>query len=73
MQEQDVETTQTNDAPAKPKRRWKRFLIGAVIGAGLGLAYYSFIGCQSGGCPITSNPYISTAYGAVFGSLIAGT
>ena len=38
-----------------------------VIGAGGGFAYYYFIGCSSGSCPITSNPYISTVYGAIIG------
>lgn len=44
-----------------------------VIGGGvLGYAYYRFIGCASGTCPITSNPYISTIYGAVMGYLMSG-
>jgi hypothetical protein len=40
------------------------------LGAGAGYAYYAFIGCASGTCPITSNPYISTAYGAMMGWLV---
>ncbi|MBK7105400.1 MAG: hypothetical protein IPH62_08960 [Ignavibacteriae bacterium] len=40
-------------------------------GAILGYAYYYFIGCNSGSCPITSNPYISTVYGAAVGFLIS--
>ncbi len=39
----------------------------AVLGAAAGFAYYYFIGCTTGTCPITSNPYISTAYGAFIG------
>lgn len=42
-----------------------------VLGAAAGYAYYHFIGCVSGTCPITSNPYISTGYGAVLGLLLA--
>ena len=38
-----------------------------IIGAIGGFAYYHFVGCASGTCPITSNPYISTSYGAIFG------
>ncbi len=45
--------------------------IGTVIGAGLGLALYRFVGCASGACPITSNPWISTLYGALMGALLA--
>lgn len=42
----------------------------AVLGAAAGYAYYYFIGCVSGTCPITSNPWISTAYGGLLGFLI---
>jgi hypothetical protein len=42
-----------------------------LAGAALGYAYYYFIGCQSGTCAITSNPYISTAYGAFTGLIFA--
>ncbi len=47
-----------------------RLLAGLVIGGVLGFAYYYFIGCNSGGCAITSNPYRMTAYGMLFGALI---
>lgn len=47
-----------------------RLLIGLVIGGVLGFAYYYFIGCNSGGCAITSNPYRMTAYGMFFGALL---
>ncbi len=42
-------------------------ILPVIAGAALGFAYYYFIGCYSGTCPITSNPYISTAYGALIG------
>jgi phage shock protein E len=38
-------------------------------GAFAGYLYYSFIGCRTGTCAITSNPYISTIYGAGVGLL----
>ena len=53
---------------------WKKIAkkgVPIVFGAGLGFAYYYFIGCRSGACPITSNPWISTAYGALVGALFA--
>jgi xanthine/uracil permease len=49
---------------------WTKRLLPVVIGATAGYAYYYFIGCVSGTCPITSNPWISTAYGALVGFFI---
>ena len=45
-------------------------LIGIGIGTIAGYAYYHFIGCASGTCAITSNPYNSSLYGAVMGGLL---
>ncbi len=50
-----------------------KFVVGAVVGGGLGFAYYKFIGCSTGTCPLTSHPVISTIYGAVLGALIANS
>ncbi len=57
------------------KARWSmiaRWIIGGVVGGLLGFALYRFVGCSSGTCPITSNPWISTMAGAVIGGLISG-
>jgi hypothetical protein len=40
-----------------------------LAGAGLGYLYYFFIGCNTGSCAITSNPWSSILYGSVFGAL----
>jgi hypothetical protein len=45
----------------------------SLVGAAAGFAYYYYIGCASGTCPITGNPYISTAYGAAVGFLLFPT
>ncbi|OGU94586.1 MAG: hypothetical protein A2475_03880 [Ignavibacteria bacterium RIFOXYC2_FULL_35_21] len=42
----------------------------AALGAGLGFAYYYFVGCRSGSCPITSNWYLTTLYGALMGLIL---
>ena len=47
-----------------------RILVGLVLGAIAGYAYYYFIGCSSGTCAITSNPVNSTLYGSLFGVLL---
>jgi hypothetical protein len=48
-----------------------RMFIGAAIGGGLGFGWHKLVGCSTGACPLTSNPFISTLYGMVVGGLIA--
>jgi hypothetical protein len=48
-----------------------KVILGLILGAAAGYAYYRLIGCSSGACPITSNPFISTMYGAVVGLLVS--
>ncbi|MBN1340628.1 MAG: hypothetical protein JXA03_14965 [Bacteroidales bacterium] len=47
-------------------------IILAGIGAGVagGLIYYFEIGCNSGGCAITSNPWMSAFTGGLLGYLL---
>ncbi|MGL4370051.1 MAG: DUF6132 family protein [Spirochaetota bacterium] len=47
-----------------------RIVLGIVIGGAGGYAYYRFVGCASGSCPITSNPFSSVVWGALLGALI---
>ncbi len=49
-----------------------RTLAFAALGALVGLGYQRLIGCRTGACPITANPYVSTVYGAVMGYLLSG-
>ena len=49
-----------------------KYLFAIAIGGGLGYLYYKKVGCPSGTCPLTANPYISTSYGALMGLAIAG-
>ena len=49
-----------------------RLVIGVVVGGILGYCLYRFVGCSSGACPITSNPWVSTIVGMVIGGLSSG-
>ena len=50
--------------------KYKLALIGIILGAIGGYAYYHFVGCSSGTCAITSKPINSTLYGALMGGLL---
>ncbi len=60
----------------KAMRNWitskRLYGIGAIAGALVGYIYWKYIGCLSGSCGITSNPYRSTIYFAIAGSLVFG-
>jgi hypothetical protein len=49
-----------------------RIMIGIVAGGVVGFGCYKLVGCSTATCPLSSNPVISTIYGAVVG-LVAGT
>lgn len=50
-------------------KEYKLTILGIVLGAIGGYAYYYYVGCASGTCAITSKPLNSTAYGALLGAL----
>ncbi|MFA6092567.1 MAG: DUF6132 family protein [Elusimicrobiota bacterium] len=45
-------------------------VLGILVGGLAGWAWYRFVGCRTGACPLTGNPYLSTLYGAVLGALL---
>lgn len=47
-----------------------RFLIGLLVGGALGYAYYHFIGCRGGSCPMWADPIRSTLIGMAFGGIL---
>lgn len=53
--------------------KYIKWIIGLSIGAALGFSYWYFIGCNTGGCAITSSPVNSTLYGGLMGILLAGS
>lgn len=48
-----------------------KIVIGGLIGGIIGFLYGRFIGCKTGMCPLTSNYYISTIVGIIFGMMLA--
>lgn len=48
-------------------------IIGVIVGAVAGYAYYYYLGCAYGTCSITSKPLNSSLYGAVLGGLLFNT
>lgn len=51
---------------------WKPFSA-IAIGAGVGFIYYYFVGCSSGSCGLTSNPYMSMFWGGMMGLFISNS
>lgn len=70
------ETCETQQKPQTIKEAlrsswlWKP-LSGVIVGAVLGFLYYRFVGCSSGSCAITGNPYMSSLFGAAMGFYVA--
>ncbi|MBK6346697.1 MAG: hypothetical protein IPN08_15150 [Bacteroidales bacterium] len=46
-------------------------IAGFALGVAGGFIYYKTIGCSSGSCAITSNPYMSMLWGGLLGYLLA--
>ncbi len=51
------------------KKQWL-IITGIIAGMLGGYAYWYFIGCSGGTCPITSSPWMSTLWGGVAGGLL---
>ncbi|WP_294067802.1 DUF6132 family protein [Proteiniphilum sp. UBA1028] len=49
-------------------KHWLK-IAGVTVGSLGGYLYYYYVGCLSGTCPITSNPYRMIIYGALIGYL----
>jgi hypothetical protein len=69
MMEKDRETPS-----AEKKRVFLFFTLYSAIGTAFGAAgaylFYLKVGCSSGTCAITSNPWLSAIWGAVMGYLL---
>lgn len=49
------------------KKRYLFIILSGLIGALGGFLYWRYVGCYTGTCPITSNWYATTAWGALLG------
>ncbi len=49
--------------------KWTLKVLPILLGALGGFLYYNYIGCVTGTCAITSNPWLSTGYGALIGAV----
>ncbi len=54
----------------KKQLGWKH-LIGTLLGLAGGYIYYRTVGCAGGACPLQSNPWLMSIWGAVMGYLLA--
>ena len=54
-----------------PRKTIIRVVAGIILGGVAGYIYYIKVGCVSGTCAITSNPYLSIFWGAVIGYLVS--
>ena len=67
--EENISTEEKTEAKKpfyKTMNFWKPFL-GITLGAIAGFSYYHYVGCSSGSCAITGNPYMSIVYGGFLG------
>lgn len=48
-----------------------RIVMGAGAGAAAGYAMYRWVGCRTGACPLTANPWTAMAIWAFMGAWIA--
>jgi hypothetical protein len=48
-----------------------RLIIGGSAGVLIGLAMYKFIGCRTGACPLTGNPYVAATLWGILGLIFA--
>ena len=51
----------------------KLYFMGVLAGALVGFLYWKYVGCVTGSCAITSNPFRSALYFALFGAILFGS
>jgi uncharacterized protein DUF6132 len=64
------ETASRETAWRRLSRSPARALLAAIAGGSAFAAYAHFVGCTTGTCPLTSNVWIASLYGAAVGAVV---
>ena len=48
-----------------------RAVLGALGGAVVGFLMYRFVGCKTGACPLTANPFVAMFLWGMMGAVVA--
>lgn len=67
---EQLETPRREPAWCRLARSPARAAIAGLVGASAAAAYAHFVGCRTGTCPLTSNVWIASLYGAAIGAVI---
>lgn len=69
---QNDSTQQKKKFPFRVAGKSYLYIVAAftLVGVAGGFAYYYFVGCKTGGCAITSSPYLSMVWGGLMGYLV---
>jgi hypothetical protein len=46
-------------------------VVGALVGAAVGYAMYRLVGCKTGACPLTANPWVAMAIWGLLGLMVS--
>ncbi len=65
----DIPLSIQNRRMRKIIEKYRKTALFVLLGAGIGFAYWRFVGCTSGTCPMTANWHTSTMMGGLIGML----
>ncbi len=65
-----AETPGREPAWRRLSRSPARAAVAAIVGASAAAAYAHFVGCRTGTCPLTSNVWTASLYGAAVGAVV---
>lgn len=62
--------TEQKNISRRPQKYWIYIIAGTLAGIIAGYAYFYFIGCRSGACPMRANPYYNMLLGGLLGYIV---